>query len=69
VKRALEVAAAGGHNVLMSGPPALGVSPNPLNMLPFIFTIIVLLAGTGEVIRKRIGAPSALGIPYAREKK
>jgi ABC-type uncharacterized transport system permease subunit len=47
----------------------LGVSPNLLNMLPFIFTIIVLLAGTGEVIRKRIGAPSALGIPYAREEK
>lgn len=47
----------------------LGVSPNLLNMLPFIFTIIVLLAGTGEVIRKRIGAPSALGVPYAREEK
>lgn len=47
----------------------LGISPNLLNMLPFIFTIIVLLAGTGEVIRKRIGAPSALGIPYAREEK
>lgn len=47
----------------------LGVSPNLLNMLPFFFTIIVLLAGTGEVIRKRIGAPSALGIPYAREEK
>jgi simple sugar transport system permease protein len=50
-------------------PEGLGFSPNLLAMLPFIFTIIVLLAGTGEVIRKRIGAPSALGIPYAREEK
>lgn len=50
-------------------PEGLGISPNLLNMLPFIFTIIVLLAGTGEVVRKRIGAPSALGTPYAREEK
>jgi len=50
-------------------PEGLGISPNLLAMLPFVFTIIVLLAGTGEVMRKRIGAPSALSIPYAREEK
>ena len=50
-------------------PEGLGLSPNLLNMLPFILTILVLLAGTGEVMRKRIGAPAALGLPYAREEK
>ena len=59
----------GAVKVLQFRLQPLGVSPNLLNMLPFIFTIIVLLAGTGEVIRKRIGAPSALAIPYAREEK
>ncbi len=59
----------GAVKVLQYRLQPLGVSPNLLNMLPFIFTIIVLLAGTGEVIRKRIGAPSALSIPYAREEK
>jgi simple sugar transport system permease protein len=59
----------GGVKVLQYRLQPLGISPNLLNMLPFTFTIIVLLAGTGEVMRKRIGAPSALGIPYAREEK
>lgn len=59
----------GAVKVLQYRLQPLGVSPNLLNMLPFIFTIIVLLAGTGEVMRKRIGAPSALSIPYAREEK
>lgn len=59
----------GGVKVLQYRLQPLGLSPNLLNMLPFIFTIIVLLAGTSEVIRKRIGAPSALGVPYAREEK
>ena len=59
----------GAVKVLQYRLQPLGVSPNLLNMLPFIFTIIVLLAGTGEVIRKRMGAPSALSIPYSREEK
>ena len=59
----------GGVKVLQYRLQPLGISPNLLNMLPFIFTIVVLLAGTGEVMRKRIGAPSALGLPYAREEK
>ena len=59
----------GGVKVLQYRLQPLGISPNLLNTLPFVFTIIVLLAGTGEVMRKRIGAPSALGLPYAREEK
>jgi general nucleoside transport system permease protein len=37
-----------------------------LQMLPYAFTIIVLVIGSREAIRKRIGAPAALGIPYIR---
>ncbi|MGB9521124.1 MAG: ABC transporter permease [Anaerolineales bacterium] len=37
-----------------------------LQMLPYAFTIIVLVIGSREAIRKRIGAPAALGLPYIR---
>ncbi len=37
-----------------------------LEMLPYAFTIIVLVIGSREAIRKRLGAPAALGIPYIR---
>ena len=41
-----------------------------LNMLPYIATILVLVVITWwETLRKRIGAPAALGVPYAREEK
>jgi len=37
-----------------------------LQMLPYAFTITVLVIGSREAIRKRTGAPAALGIPYIR---
>jgi simple sugar transport system permease protein len=37
-----------------------------LQMLPFAFTIIVLVIGSREALRKRLGAPAALGLPYVR---
>jgi ABC-type uncharacterized transport system permease subunit len=37
-----------------------------LQMLPYAFTIIVLVIGSREAIRKRLGAPAALGLPYVR---
>ncbi len=37
-----------------------------LQMLPYAFTVIVLVIGSREAIRKRIGAPAALGVPYVR---
>ena len=37
-----------------------------LQMLPYAFTIFVLVIGSREAIRKRLGAPAALGIPYIR---
>ncbi len=50
-------------------PYGLGISPNLLAMLPYALAVIVLLAGTRETIRKRMGAPSALGTPYVRGEK
>jgi simple sugar transport system permease protein len=37
-----------------------------LQMLPYAFTIIVLVIGSREATRKRVGAPAALGNPYVR---
>jgi len=37
-----------------------------LQMLPYAFTILVLVIGSKEAIRKHLGAPAALGIPYIR---
>ncbi len=37
-----------------------------LQMLPYAFTIIVLVIGSREAVRKRLGAPAALGLPYIR---
>ena len=37
-----------------------------LQMLPFLFVIFVLIIGSREAVRKRMGAPAALGLPYVR---
>lgn len=37
-----------------------------LQMVPYAFTVIVLVIGSREAIRKRLGAPAALGEPYIR---
>lgn len=37
-----------------------------LEMLPYALTVIVLIIGSRAAIRKRLGAPAALGIPYVR---
>jgi simple sugar transport system permease protein len=39
------------------------------NMLPYLFTIIVLIIGSREAMRRRAGAPAALGQPYSREER
>lgn len=38
-----------------------------LNMTPYILTIIVLVMISFESLKKRIGAPASLGVPYFRE--
>jgi len=37
-----------------------------LQMLPYAFTVIVLVIGSREAMRKRLGSPAALGTPYIR---
>jgi ABC-type uncharacterized transport system permease subunit len=37
-----------------------------LQMLPYAFTIVVLVIGSREAMRKRLGTPAALGLPYVR---
>lgn len=37
-----------------------------LQMLPYAFTVIVLVIGSREAVRKRLGAPTALGLPFVR---
>jgi len=60
----------------LQGPQTLFGFPNPffedhtltffLEMLPFVLVILVLVAVSGKAMRKRVGAPAALGIPYVR---
>ena len=35
-------------------------------MLQYAFAIVVLVIGSREALRKRMGAPAALGVPYIR---
>ncbi|MBL8058237.1 MAG: ABC transporter permease, partial [Anaerolineales bacterium] len=37
-----------------------------LQMLPYAFTVVVLIIGSREAMRRRLGAPAALGLPYVR---
>ncbi len=37
-----------------------------LEMLPYLFVIIVVILGARGAARQRLGAPAALGIPYVR---
>ncbi len=47
----------------------VGISPYFLSMLPYLFTIAVLVLATGETARRRLGAPAAFGRPYVREER
>ncbi len=51
--------------------PLISIAHNPtlgrlMDMLPYLATIFVLILGSREAIRKRVGAPAALGVPYVR---
>ncbi len=43
------------------------LSPFFLSMLPYLFTILVLVLSTREATRRALGAPAALGRAYMRE--
>ena len=40
-----------------------------LQMVPYAFTILFLVVGSREAMRKRIGAPAAPGLPYIRRER
>ncbi|RYD02026.1 hypothetical protein N752_26605 [Desulforamulus aquiferis] len=40
-----------------------------LKMLPYIFTIVVLIIVTRKALANRVGAPGALGLHYDREER
>jgi len=44
-------------------------SPEFLKLMPYAFTILVLVISARSTIRRRLGAPAALGFPYVREEK
>ena len=51
--------------------PLISTAHNPsigrlMDMLPYLATIFILLIGSREAMRKRLGAPAALGTPYVR---
>lgn len=51
--------------------PLISTAHNPsvgriMDMLPYLATIFILLIGSRQAMRKRLGAPAALGTPYVR---
>ena len=51
--------------------PLISTANNPsigrvMDMLPYLATIFILILGSREAMRKRLGAPAALGNPYIR---
>ena len=51
---------------------AAGVTSIPaeiLSMLPYVLTVVVLIALAPSAIRRRGGAPSSLGVPYVRDER
>jgi general nucleoside transport system permease protein len=45
------------------------ITPEFLNALPYVMTIVVLVMVSTSFARRRIGAPAALGVPYVREER
>ena len=43
------------------------VAPELLQSLPYVMTIVVLVAVSSSGARRRLGAPGGLGVPYVRE--
>lgn len=61
----------GGFSVLPLILQARGVTiaPSLIGALPYVMTIVVLVAISTGWAKKRLGAPTALGIPYHREER
>jgi ABC-type uncharacterized transport system permease subunit len=48
---------------------AYNVTPEFLNALPYVMTVVVLVLVSTVWAKRRLGAPAALGIPYVREER
>lgn len=59
----------GGVRVLQYRLQPYGFSPPLLQTLPYISTIVVLIVFSSSRLRRKLGAPSALGKPYYRTEK
>lgn len=59
----------GGLRALEFRLQPLGIPPNIVATLPYLFTIIVLTIGTRGIVRRIVEAPSSLGVPYVRGEK
>ncbi|MEM2848925.1 MAG: ABC transporter permease [Candidatus Bathyarchaeia archaeon] len=59
----------GGIRVLQYRLQPYGFSPPLLQTLPYVSTITVLVVFSSSRLRRRLGAPPALGKPYHREEK
>jgi ABC-type uncharacterized transport system permease subunit len=46
-----------------------GVPAEVFNALPYVMTVVVLVAVSSGAAKRRLGAPAALGIPYVREER
>ncbi len=47
----------------------LGIPTYFLMMLPYVLTIVILVLASRATLRQRLGAPAALGLPWAREER
>jgi simple sugar transport system permease protein len=58
----------GSINALQFRLQAIGTTVPPafLGMMPYVLTIVVLVIITRGHVKKRVGAPAALGVPYIR---
>ncbi|MHA1859824.1 MAG: ABC transporter permease [Candidatus Asgardarchaeia archaeon] len=59
----------GGIDILKFRVQQYGMNPHLLGTLPYLSTILIVILGTSERLRKRLGAPASLGLPYEREEK
>ena len=45
------------------------VTPEFLQALPYVMTVVVLVIVSTGLAKRRVGAPEALGVPYVREER
>ena len=46
-----------------------GIPSEVFSSLPYVMTVVVLVAVSSGAAKRRLGAPAALGIPYVREER